>query len=72
MNRKIDSLLNYQQAAELLGLSENTLRKYVSCRVIPFVKIGRSVRFNPSELSSWIESNSYAAINVPRGRGGKK
>jgi excisionase family DNA binding protein len=50
-------LLDYRGAAEFIGLSEFTLRRYVSHRKIPFVKLGeKAVRFEPSQLISWVES----------------
>ncbi|TFH50686.1 MAG: DNA-binding protein [Methanothrix sp.] len=50
-------LLDYREAAEFLGLSEFTLRRYVSMRRLPFIKVGaKLVRFEPARLLAWIES----------------
>jgi excisionase family DNA binding protein len=55
MNAK--GLLNYRAAAEYLGLSPLTLRRYVSRKVLPFLKLGPSaVRFTTEDLDRWIES----------------
>ena len=51
-------LINYQQASRVLAISETTLRKWVSCRRVPHVKLGRAVRFDTDELERWIESRS--------------
>jgi excisionase family DNA binding protein len=50
-------LLNYMGAAEYLGLSPLTLRRYVSRRLVPYLKLGPSaVRFTPEDLDHWLES----------------
>jgi len=53
-----DRLLNQSQVASLIGMSEAWLEQ---CRFrkigIPYVKIGRSVRYRTSDVQSWIESN---------------
>ena len=49
-------LIGYADAARLLGLSEITLRKYVSRGIVPHYKIGARVQFKPGEIESWIEA----------------
>lgn len=51
-------LLTYEEVAAQLRLSEATLRKWVSESRIPHVKLGRSVRFEKTELARWIDSVS--------------
>lgn len=46
-NKGIQKLLNYEQVAEVLGLSPATLRVWVHQKRIPFLKLGRAVRFSP-------------------------
>lgn len=48
--RQESKLLNYQEAAERLGLAPQTLRTWVSQGRIPFLKLGRAVRFSPEML----------------------
>jgi excisionase family DNA binding protein len=48
-------LLNIRDASVYLGISVNTLRCWCSRKTIPYVKLGRMVRFNISELDQWIE-----------------
>jgi excisionase family DNA binding protein len=57
----MDRLLTYQELAELLHLSIRYIAKLVNLGQIPFVKIGRSVRFNPIQISLWLEGRSNAA-----------
>ena len=55
MTRK--DMLDYHGAAEYLGLSPLTLRRYVSRRLVPFLKLGPSaVRFIAGDLDRWLES----------------
>ena len=51
-------LLDTEQAAKFLSLMPSTLNKERCTRSlgIPFVKIGRSVRYRRSDLESYIES----------------
>jgi predicted DNA-binding transcriptional regulator AlpA len=44
-------------AAALLGLAEQTLRKLRSTGGgPPFVKLGRAVRYRPSDLEAWLSA----------------
>jgi excisionase family DNA binding protein len=55
----MEQLIGYSDLAESLRVSEITLRKMVSARRIPFCKIGRSVRFRPSEIDAWLHQNGW-------------
>ena len=58
-----DKLLTPKQAAEYLGVKENTLAVWRSTKRydLPFVKIGRSVRFDIRDLEQFIQSNRFFA-----------
>lgn len=47
-------LLNPPEAARALKLSERTLSHFTANGTIPCVRIGRSVRYSPDALRSWI------------------
>jgi len=50
-------LLDYSTAADFVGLSEYTLRRYVSMGRLPHIKLGsKLVRFEPERLRQWVES----------------
>ena len=51
-------LLNYERAARLLGVSRGTLENWVSSGLygVPFIKVGRLVRFRRDSLERWLES----------------
>ncbi len=50
-------LWSYEEAAEKLRISESTLRKWTAARKIPFVRVGRRVRFRHQELDDYIDSH---------------
>lgn len=52
-----DGLLTIRQAAQYLAVSVSTLYGWVWQRRIPFVKIGRALRFDPRDLAAFIEAN---------------
>jgi len=55
-------LLTIREAAQYLAVSVSTLYGWVWQRRIPFVKIGRALRFDPHDLTAFIEANKQ----VPR------
>jgi excisionase family DNA binding protein len=48
-------LLDGSGVAQHLGITERHVRRLVSERRIPFVKVGRFVRFDPIAVASWLE-----------------
>ena len=50
-------LVNVQHAAQYLAVSVSTLYGWVYQRRIPFVKVGRALRIDVSDLDQFIESN---------------
>ncbi len=44
------ALLTIKEVAETLRVSEATLRDWIQYRRIPFVKVGRSVRFRSEDI----------------------
>jgi excisionase family DNA binding protein len=55
-----DPLLNVQQAGHLLAVSVPTLYGWVWQRRIPFVKIGRTLRFDGRDLAEFVRLNKHA------------
>ena len=48
-------LLDIPAAADRLGVSERWVRRAVAERRLPFVKVGRYVRFRPADLDRYID-----------------
>ena len=51
-------LLNIKEVADYTGLSSDTLYTMVSQRRIPYVKLGRLLKFDPQAIDAWITKNS--------------
>ena len=51
----MENYLTAKEVAARLQLSEQTIRRYVMLKQIPFHKIVRAVRFKPSEIQQWVE-----------------
>jgi excisionase family DNA binding protein len=54
------ALLNAEQAAKYLNLSESYIRKATARNALPFVKIGTRVLFKRDALNEWIDSHTVA------------
>ena len=52
--RLFDNLINVENVAEVLGVAPKTIRKWVSIRFIPFVRVGRRVLFRPKSIELWL------------------
>ena len=60
-------LLNEKQTAEALGLSVKTLRSWRLRGVqLPYIKLGKSVRYRVSEIEAYLEANTQAPREVQR------
>ena len=64
MENKTQKLLTIDEASNLLAIKVSRLRTAVFRREIPFIKIGRLVRFKESDLMKWVEDNTK---NVKKG-----
>ena len=54
-------LLTLAQAAEYLNVSERTVLRCRYERRLPFVKLGRSLRFKRADLDAFIEAGHHPA-----------
>lgn len=54
-------VMNIRQASQYLGISADTLYKYVSEEKIPAFRLGNRWKFKKSILDSWMESMSLSA-----------
>ncbi len=51
-------VMNIRQASQYLGVSPDTLYKYVSGKVVPAFKLGNRWKFKKSILDNWMEYRS--------------
>ena len=54
-SRTRSPLVDIPAVAERLGVSERFVRRLVFERRIPYVKVGRLVRFDPAAVEQWID-----------------
>lgn len=55
--RELPHLLTVTALAEHLGVDVRHIRRLVAERRIPFIKWGHLLRFDPAEISDWIDQN---------------
>jgi excisionase family DNA binding protein len=58
----MEHLIDIEELERRTTIKQATLRKYVVQRKIPFVKIGRLVRFDPAEIDVWITERKVPAL----------
>jgi excisionase family DNA binding protein len=51
-------VMNIRQASQYLGVSPDTLYKYVNEQKIPAFKLGNRWRFKKSKLDQWMDDKS--------------
>ena len=56
--KQMRRLVSIKEAALYTGLSPHTIYTMVSQRRIPFVKVGRLVKFDIDLLDKWIKQNT--------------
>lgn len=49
-------LLDINELAEHLGTSQRHIRRLIAERRIPYVKVGRLIRFDPEEIATWLDA----------------
>lgn len=60
MERK---LINIQELSGYLGVPLPTLYTWTHLKKIPYVKIGRVLRFDRVEIDDWVEKKKVGVLN---------
>ena len=58
----LETFLDAGEVAEMLGLSIATIRKWVLVGYIPYLKIGRAVRFSASDIQDWAKGKNAKPV----------
>ena len=53
----MNKLIGVEEVAELTSIPESTIRRMVTKGRIPCVRLGKHVRFDPEDISAWVERN---------------
>jgi excisionase family DNA binding protein len=54
-------LLTIDELADHLGITVRHVRRLIAERRIPFVRVGRFVRFEPTAVAEWLERSTVKA-----------
>jgi excisionase family DNA binding protein len=54
----LPQLLDMPALAAQLATTERHVRRLVSEHRIPFVRVGRFIRFDPSQVAAWLEERA--------------
>ena len=70
----IPKLIKVDQAAELTGYKRGYIYELIHRNAIPFIKRGRSIRFDPLELEHWMRAGRPSVIQstINRMRDGER
>ncbi len=52
--------LNVRDLAEIIQVEEGTVRRHIRQGHIPYFRVGMILRFDPSDISDWLEGNSLS------------
>lgn len=55
-------LLNVEEFAAALGLSPRTIRQWIWMRRVPFIRVGRAIRFQPETVNEIINRGTVPAL----------
>ncbi len=53
----LPKLLTMDELAERLGVTHRHVRRMVAERRVPFVRVGRFIRFDPAKIATWLDSS---------------
>jgi excisionase family DNA binding protein len=57
------ALLSVPEAAGYLGISEGTLRNWLSMRQLDYVKVGRLTKISRATLDRYIDTHTMRAVS---------
>ena len=63
----LPTLVDIETLAVRLGISARHVRRLVTERRIPFVKIGNLVRFDPADIARWVDGLRSDVTTEPAG-----
>ena len=62
---RLPHLLTIDQLVERLGTSTRHIRRLIAERRIPYLKVGKLVRFDPDEINRWLDDSRVALRPLP-------
>lgn len=68
LETKERALRDVQWLAEFLGVSKSWVYQATASGVIPCVRIGALVRFDPTVIKAWVRGELGKTVNLPKCR----
>ena len=53
----LPQLLTIDQLAEQLGITVRHVHRLIAERRVPYLKVGKLVRFDPAEIAGWLDGS---------------
>ena len=50
----MEHFIDIKGVCAITKLKEPTIRKYISGEMIPYLRVGRLIRFRPSQIEAWL------------------
>ncbi len=60
----LPELMTIDQLAERLGVTQRHIRRLVDERRVPFLRVGRFIRFDPAEIADWLNGNRVPGLRT--------
>jgi excisionase family DNA binding protein len=52
------------ELAERLGVTPRHIRRLVAERRVPFLRVGRFIRFDPAKIATWLDSSASPVLGT--------
>jgi len=59
MPTRIPPLLSVKQAADIVGISTKTIRRWIDAKKLPFHRLGRQIRIAEDDLLAFLGKNRH-------------
>jgi excisionase family DNA binding protein len=63
-SESLPQLLTMDQLAERLGVTPRHVRRLVDERRVPFLRVGRFIRFDPEQIAVWLDTNRVPRLHA--------
>ena len=60
----VPKLLTMDELAERLGVTPRHIRRLVAVRRVPFLRVGRFIRFDPAKIATWLDSSASPVLGT--------
>ena len=60
----VPKLLTMDELAERLGGTPRHIRRLVAERRVPFLRVGRFIRFDPAKIATWLDSSASPVLGT--------